>query len=297
VPLCAGAAPSATALVRRLAHGGALARFPAAWSDAATIPTRGIDLDNPLGAELDENTLRKEFTPSERCEIAEAMEAHEREKAQERQAKAGPKEGRGKKKNGGGNLPQAVETGKSRDIIAARVGWSGKTYDKAKAVVQAAEKDEDYGGLVEHMDRTGNVDAAYRHLHTRAAPRVAVAAAPVLQRGHNRRRRLGGTHCRHEGRACRRPVHALVGACRGSRCAGMSHEGGGVRGPGEARLVLPRARGAESSDESPEGSLCGAPACAWGRACALPRVVISALCTKNHRASDDSTTCCRSSRG
>ncbi len=55
---------------------------------------------------------------------------HEKAEAKKRQAAAGPKEGRGKK-SGGGNLPQAL--GKTRGTVAAAVGWSGKTYEKAKA--------------------------------------------------------------------------------------------------------------------------------------------------------------------
>ena len=45
-----------------------------------------------------------------------------------------------------GNLPQG-ETGKTRDKVSARVGMSGRTYEKAKTVVQAAEREPD--------DRTG----------------------------------------------------------------------------------------------------------------------------------------------
>jgi len=60
-----------------------------------------------------------------------------RSKAKERQSESGPTEGRGKKKSGSGNVPEPV-TGQSRDLIGARVGWSGKTYEKAKMVVEAA---------------------------------------------------------------------------------------------------------------------------------------------------------------
>jgi hypothetical protein len=142
----------------------ARARLPAAWRGAAPIPTRVIDLDNPLGAEHDENRLRKEFTPSERLEIAEAMAAQEREKARERQAQAGPKEGRGKKQSASGKLPEPV-SGRIRDIIASRVGWSGRTYEKAKMVAEAAKDNPDaYASLVERMDRTGNVHGTWRRL-------------------------------------------------------------------------------------------------------------------------------------
>ena len=69
--------------------------------------------------------------------IAEAIDEQEREKAKERQREAGKKHGRGKIASG--NFPEAIEEGRSRDLIAEKVGWSGKTYEKAKMVVEAAE--------------------------------------------------------------------------------------------------------------------------------------------------------------
>jgi len=99
-------------------------------------------------------------------EILEAIDAHVRAKAKERQSEAGPKEGRGKKKSAGGNFPQAVE-GKSRDLIAARVGWSGRTYEKAKMVVEAAKDNPHvYGPLVDKMDTTGKVHGTWKRLPT-----------------------------------------------------------------------------------------------------------------------------------
>lgn len=59
--------------------------------------------------------------------IAIAIEVEEREAARERQAAAGG--------SAPGKLPEAVETGESRDRAAKAVGWSGRTYEKAKAVV------------------------------------------------------------------------------------------------------------------------------------------------------------------
>jgi hypothetical protein len=77
---------------------------------------------------------------------------------------AGPAEGPGKKENGGGSLPEAVK-GDTRDKVAAVVGVSGRTYQKAKAVVEAAEKyPAKYHHLVEKMATSGKVDGAYREL-------------------------------------------------------------------------------------------------------------------------------------
>lgn len=51
----------------------------------------------------------------------------------------------------------------TRDLLGAYCGLSGKTLEKAIFVVEAAERDPHrLGGIVQRMDETGNVDAAYR---------------------------------------------------------------------------------------------------------------------------------------
>jgi len=56
-----------------------------------------------------------------------------------------------------------VGGGKTRDKVAEFNGVSGRTLDKATAVVEAAESDlKNFGHLVEEMDRTGKVKGAYR---------------------------------------------------------------------------------------------------------------------------------------
>ena len=63
--------------------------------------------------------------------------AAEREKAKERQAAAGPKEGRGKK-SGSPNFGTA-EKGRAKDKASQATGYSADTLDKVDAVVAAAE--------------------------------------------------------------------------------------------------------------------------------------------------------------
>ena len=68
-----------------------------------------------------------------------------------------------------GNLPES-KMGDTRDKLGAIVGMSGKTYETAKAVVEAAEKEPDkYSELVEQMDKTGKVAGAYRALRREKA--------------------------------------------------------------------------------------------------------------------------------
>ena len=52
-----------------------------------------------------------------------------------------------------------------RDIVAKKVGLSGKTLERAEAVVTAARADpERFGKLAEDMDRTGLVNGPYKRL-------------------------------------------------------------------------------------------------------------------------------------
>jgi ParB family chromosome partitioning protein len=128
-----------------------------------SIPVRFVggldDARLALEAERDENTCRKSLTTSEAVAIGLALEELERPKAKERQAQAGPAEGKGKKVSGSGNLPEPLK-GRTRDKIGETVGMSGRNYEKAKAVVKAAEADPLLKPVVAEMDRTGNVHRA-----------------------------------------------------------------------------------------------------------------------------------------
>jgi hypothetical protein len=60
-------------------------------------------------------------------------------------------------------LPAWLMRGKTMDRVGAAVGMSGKTFEKAKAVVEAAEENPDaFAPVVAEMDRTGKVDPAYK---------------------------------------------------------------------------------------------------------------------------------------
>lgn len=140
------------------------------------IDARVIDLDDPLRIERDENACRKDFTPSEMVAIGRAMEEREKEEARKRQEATRAKPGEAANKRGTNFAPpisngkahaQPVQTpapqmGKTKDKVAASLGTSAETYRKAKEVVVAAEKDPALKPIVEVMDQTGKVDAAYK---------------------------------------------------------------------------------------------------------------------------------------
>ncbi len=82
------------------------------------------------------STRFQPFSPMEMMSIGVAIEEGYKAKAKERQMEGS--------KKGSGNLPQPNEkTGRVRDKVAKRLGTSGKTYEKAKVVVKAAEEDPD----------------------------------------------------------------------------------------------------------------------------------------------------------
>jgi ParB family chromosome partitioning protein len=163
-------------VVRKTSHGYRLIagerRLRAVVSlDWQTVPAYVVDgLDDAMArlrAERDENTCRKDFAPSEAVAIGRALEDLEAKQAKERQSQAGPAEGKGKKASGSGKLPEAVG-GRTRDKVGEAVGMSGKTYEKAKQVVEAAEaQPQTYGDLAEQMDATGKVDPAFKEMKDR----------------------------------------------------------------------------------------------------------------------------------
>jgi ParB-like chromosome segregation protein Spo0J len=144
--------------------------------------TEELDL---LQAERDENTCRKDFTPSEAVAIKRDIEDRLREAAKERQ-REGQKRGGATGGRGRSNRQVCEESaqtngdaGKSRNQIAAAVGLSHDTLKKATAVVEAEESDpERFGPIREQMDRTGNVHAAYRKVQEFVSP----APAPLPPR-------------------------------------------------------------------------------------------------------------------
>ena len=74
--------------------------------------------------------------------------------------------------------------GDARDKIARYLGVGKTTIDRAEAVVEAAEEEPDeYGHLVEQMDRSGKVAGAYRRLEVLKQARQLEAAAPEFPTG------------------------------------------------------------------------------------------------------------------
>lgn len=122
--------------------------------------------DNELArmkAERAENVERRPFTPSEAVAMGLRFEEVERPRAEERRKAT---QNNDAAKTSSGKLPELVkDKGETRAKAAEAVGMSPRTYDKAKAVVQAAAAPDAPPEVVaakEAMDASGKVDPAYR---------------------------------------------------------------------------------------------------------------------------------------
>ena len=124
------------------------------------VPATRHDILNKLeGLRIirDENKRRRDFVPSEAVNLANMIIAEE-----EREAEAEKRKHRGHP-----DAPKPVEEpGRVLDRIAAEVGMSRVTLQKAEKVVQAAAEDPKLQYLVDEMDRTGLVNGAYNKLQT-----------------------------------------------------------------------------------------------------------------------------------
>lgn len=125
------------------------------------------DLTKRLKAERDENTCRQPFKPSELVAMGQKLEAVEKPKAEERKkaTQLAGKDEKGKPVIGEEKFSPPNDRGKTTDKVAAALGVSRPTYEKAKAVVAAAAEPDAPPEVVEakeEMDRTGKVDPAHK---------------------------------------------------------------------------------------------------------------------------------------
>lgn len=131
------------------------------WTE---IPVTMIEVDDLLSAERDENTERKDFTPSEAVAIGRLIEDRHKAKIATQRVDMGRQNRLGKDlvKN------QVLPAGDTRETVAKAVGMSGTGYYKAKKIIEAAEADPNkFGDLPAKMDDTGNVYGTHRELERR----------------------------------------------------------------------------------------------------------------------------------
>jgi len=100
------------------------------------IPFRRISIKNILKGEYDENTIRKDFTPSEAVAILESLKSKQGQLLSDSDRSEGRRQ-------------KAVKiTGRSHDSLS-----------KAKQVVESKNEK-----VIQEMDKTGNINKAYRQI-------------------------------------------------------------------------------------------------------------------------------------
>jgi hypothetical protein len=132
------------------------------------IPVHVVNLEQIVRGEFAENAYRKAFLPTEIYAIWQELEPIERAAAQDRQKAT-------RFGSGAGKFP-APGKGRTRDRIAKFAGVSGRTVDKIKEVVEAAEADPRYQPLVKMMDHTQCVNGAYKELKAMRAAEADAAS-------------------------------------------------------------------------------------------------------------------------
>lgn len=135
----------------------------------ATFAENVTDAITALTAERDENTCRKDMTMSELVALGRRIEALEKPKAEERQRlHAGTAPGRPAENTvrpGTTSVHEPTDREKyprTSETVGAAIGLSGRTYERAKRIVTAAESgDEKAAAAVKRMDETNKVRGAY----------------------------------------------------------------------------------------------------------------------------------------
>lgn len=117
------------------------------------IPVNIVKIENALRGEYDENAIRKNFTPSESVAIWNAMEK--------------PKGGAGKTRS---DSEQVIK--KASKLL----GKSTDTLSKAKQVVESGDNK-----LIQMMDRTGNINKAYRYIKQKKDADIILKEQPKLE--------------------------------------------------------------------------------------------------------------------
>src|SRR5712692_1428442 len=125
-----------------------------------------MDLED-IGALLagaEENTVRKDFLPSEAVAIGRAIRPGIARLARERERAGSPVSGR--------------TQGRTRDLVARAVGLGRESFQRAEEIVSLARSDPEFGDLIARMDESG-ITWAYREMQRRQVTAKNEAEPPV----------------------------------------------------------------------------------------------------------------------
>lgn len=187
----------------------------------AEVPVTVVDVADLLSAERDENEERKDFTPTEAVAIGRLIEERHRERIAEQLHDQRVKANAIKAAKASGDSIKLIQLGgelpalgQTREVAAKAVGMGASKYDRAKAVVSAAEADpERFGDLPAKMDETGNVSGTYRELERRKADRPGGEAPSPESKPKPRHEIHGRARYPKPNEEMQRGIVALEGIC------------------------------------------------------------------------------------
>jgi len=116
-----------------------------------SIEAKIVEVGDVKELEMDENLARKDFTLSEKAEIAEFLLKKEKELARQRMRLGGARK----------SELSDLEKGRALDKVAKRLGLSRPTLRKIMEIYASGREE-----LIQKMDKTGKVDPVYRKLKT-----------------------------------------------------------------------------------------------------------------------------------
>jgi len=128
-----------------------------------TIDAKIVEVGDVKELEMDENLARKDFTLSEKAEIAEFLLNKEKELARQRMRLGGARK----------SELTALEKGRALDKVAKRLGLSRPTLRKIMEIYASGRED-----LIQKMDKTGKVDPIYRELKK---PKTYINSSKISQ--------------------------------------------------------------------------------------------------------------------
>jgi hypothetical protein len=131
------------------------------WND---VPVTIVNVADLLSAESDENSIRKDFTPTEAVAIGRLIEEQEKPAALARMRCGSPPV----------VFDDRVDTNRLKKggrvvvVVARAVGLGESSYYRAKQVVDAAIADpKNFGDLPSRMDETGQIAGAFLEMKRR----------------------------------------------------------------------------------------------------------------------------------
>lgn len=135
------------------------------WEEIDCHVVSSMDELLALHLEKEENECRLEPTTEEKVRIGLRIETLEKPKADANREEGQKKGGRGRKKTHASNDAQVSSPVHKSEVAAQQVGMSKKTYERARAVVSAADANPDNPAIQEakeEMNATGKVYGSHQ---------------------------------------------------------------------------------------------------------------------------------------